>query len=375
MALANTRDPQESAVQLAAWLAGRLPGATDIAVTDVQTPQASGLSNETLLFTASWTQDGEARGGRYVARIAPQGPAVFPSYDLVAEQRVMQALAQHTGVPVPNTPWVETDPSVLGAQFLVMERLDGRVPADDPPFTADPTGFVLAELSADDRATMCDNALRVLADIHAADVDALGLRFLDRPERGATALDQHLAYWRETYDWAREGDLNPAVEDGFAWIEANRPDGEEPTVLCWGDARIGNMLIGDDLAINGVLDWEMVGLGSPDLELGWWLFMQRHHTEGIGVPLPEGMPTREEIVARYEELTGHTLAHIDFYEVFAALRLSILMHRAGNLMITLGLLPPDAPMKLNNPASQLLARLVGTDAPTGEAQSFIGNRG
>ncbi len=372
MALANTRDPQESAAQLTAWLSGKLTGATDVVVCDVETPQASGLSNETLLFRASWKVDGVEQGGRYVARVAPQGPAVFPSYDLAAEQRVMQALAQHTDVPVPNTPWVETDPSVLGAQFLVMERLDGRVPADDPPFTADPEGFVLAELTPEQRAEMCDNALRAMVGIHAADVDALGLGFLDR---GGPVLDQHLTYWRETYDWARDGDVNPAVEDGFAWIEAHRPEDDEEVVLCWGDARIGNMLVGDDLQINGVLDWEMVALGTPGLELGWWLFMQRHHTEGIGAPLPEGMPTREEIISRYTELTGRSLPNIDFYEVFAALRLSILMHRAGNLMIEVGLLPPDAPMKFNNPASQLLAKLVGAAAPTGEAQSFIGNRG
>jgi aminoglycoside phosphotransferase (APT) family kinase protein len=371
MALANTRDPQESARQLTAWLAGRLEGAADVAVTNVEIPQASGLSNETLLFTATWTEGGEPQGGDYVARVAPQGPGVFPSYDLVTEQRVMQALSENTPVPVPATPWVETDTSVLGSQFLVMERLTGRVPSDDPPFT---TGSWVLELSPEDQARMCDNALVALAEIHKADVDALGLSFLDHPEQGDTPFDQHLAYWRETYDWAREGELNPTIEAGLEWIEANRPEGEEPTVLCWGDARIGNMLIGDDLAVNGVLDWEMVGLGSPGLELGWWFLMLRHHTEGIGAPMPPGFPTNDEVLARYEELTGHAAENIDFYEAFAALRLSILMHRAGNMMIAAGLLPPDAPMKFNNPASQLLAKLIGAEAPTGAAQSFIGNR-
>jgi len=371
MALANTRDPQESAAQLTAWLKGKV-GADDVVVTDVETPQASGLSNETLLFSATWSEGGQPRGGRYVARVAPQGPAVFPSYDLVTEQRVMQALALHTEVPVPPTPWVETDPSVLGAQFLVMERLEGRVPADDPPFTA--AGWVLDELTPEQRAQLCDNALSVVAKIHGADLDALDLRFLDRPQDGPTPLDQHIAYWRETYDWAREGEVNPTIEEGFAWVEANRPTEDEPVVLCWGDARIGNMLFGDDLAVNGVLDWEMVGLGSPDLELGWWLFMLRHHTEGVGAPLPEGFPSREDVIARYAELTGHELVNVDFYEAFAALRLSVLMHRAGNLMTMAGLLPPDAPMKFNNPASQLLAKLIGAPAPSGAAQSFIGNR-
>jgi len=371
MALANTRDPQQSAQQLSTWLAGRLPGATDVVVSEVETPQASGLSNETLLFTATWTEDGELRGGRYVARVAPQGPGVFPSYDLVTEQRVMQALSQQTSVPVPATPWVETDTSVLGSPFLVMERLDGRVPSDDPPVT---TGSWVLDLSPEQQAEMCDNALVALAQIHQADLDELGLRFLDHPERGASPLDQHLAYWRDTYAWAAEGDLNPTVEAGFKWIESNRPTEAEPTVLCWGDARIGNMLIGDDLTVTGVLDWEMVGLGSPGLELGWWFFLLRHHTEGVGAPMPPGFPSREAVLDRYFELTGHRVRNLDYYEVFAGLRLSILMHRAGNMMVAAGLLPPDAPMKLNNPASQLLAKLIGAPAPTGDAQSFIGNR-
>lgn len=372
MALANTRDPEKSAVQLRDWLATKLLGATDISVTDVSTPPASGMSNETLMFSASWSRGGVQDSAEYVARVAPQGPGVFPSYDLVTEQRVMQALAVHSLAPVPPTPWVETDPEVLGGRFLVMERLTGRIAADDPPFTA--AGWVLDELSAEQRAQMCDNALVALTQIHAVDHVALGLDFLDRPELGVTALDQQIEHWRRTYAWAAEGEVNPTIEAGFAWIEANRPAEAEATVLNWGDARLGNLLVGDDLAINGVLDWEMVGLGSRDCDLGWWLLLQRHHTEGIGVPLPKGFPDREQIIARYTELTGHQVKHADFYEAFAALRLSILMHRAGNMMIAGGMLPPDAPMKFSNPASQLLATLIGAPAPTGTAQSFIGNR-
>jgi len=43
-------------------------------------------------------------------------------------------------------------------------------------------------------------------------------------------------------------------------------------------------------------------------------------------------------------------------------------------MIEAGLLPPEATMALNNPASQLLAKLLGLPSPSGETVSFIGNR-
>lgn len=97
---------------------------------------------------------------------------------------------------------------------------------------------------------------------------------------------------------------------------------------------------------------------------------------GIGAPPLPGFPTAQQTLARYSELAGVAVDHglVAFYEVFAATRLSILMHRAGNMMVEAGLLPPGAPMRISNPASQTLARLLDLPAPEGETQSFVGNR-
>jgi aminoglycoside phosphotransferase (APT) family kinase protein len=369
MALSN-KDPQDIKDDLQAWLQTQLPDASDVTVDNLNVPQASGMSNLTILFDASWTVDGVTSTEQLVARVAPEGPAVFMDYDLVKEFRVMQALAERTSVPVPRARWVEEDASVLGAQFLVMECATGEIPSDDPPFTA--AGWVL-ELEPDLQRALCVNSLGVLADIHRADWRALGLDFLV-PADGVHPFDADVDLWRRVFDWGRAGDENATVEAGFQWIAEHRPATFSDTVLNWGDARVGNMMFAPDLTVNAVLDWEMVCLGPPEVELGWWLFLLRHHTEGIGAPLPAGFLTREEAIATYESFSGRPALDVDFYEVWAAVRLSALMHRAGNLMIELGMLPPDAPMKYNNPASQLLAKLIGVEAPTGAAQSFIGNR-
>jgi aminoglycoside phosphotransferase (APT) family kinase protein len=266
----------------------------------------------------------------------------------------------------------EEDKSIMGGEFITMNRVDGRIPSDDPPFTA--TGWVLEELSPEQRATMCQNALEALAKIHAADWKGLGLDELVDGDYAQAGIDAQLDHWEHTFNWAAEGEPNPTVEAAIEWCRANRPADEGPQVLVWGDARVGNMIFADDLSIGAVLDWEMVTVANPELDLAWWLFMVRHHTEGIGAPLPEGFPTREETIANYETLTGYTAKDIDYYEVFSALRLSILMHRAGNMMIAAGLLPEDAPMKLSNPASMLLAKMLELPAPGSEVQSFIGNR-
>jgi aminoglycoside phosphotransferase (APT) family kinase protein len=361
MALANT-DPAQIRGALESWLAERLPG---VAITDCDVPAASGMSNLTVLFTATW--DGGTAD--FVARVAPSGPAVFMEYDLPKEAKVMNALAG-VGLPVPVVRWVETDPVVLGAPFLVMERALGRVPADDPPFTA--TGWVL-DLTDEQRGRLCVNSLQAMASIHNVDWRNLGLDLL-APADGSDPFDAELEKWGRVDEWARAGDTNPTTAAGFAWLRENRPLDDRDPVLLWGDARIGNMLFGDDLQVNAILDWEMVGLGQPDAEVAWWLFLLRHHTEGIGMPSPGGFPSRDEVVDIYEKAAGRSIDHLDYYEVWAAVRLSVLMHRAGNLMIEIGLLPADAQMKYSNPASQLLAKLIGAPAPGGDAQSFIGNR-
>jgi aminoglycoside phosphotransferase (APT) family kinase protein len=305
-----------------------------------------------------------------VARVQPDGPGVFPTCDLGKEAAVMRALAVGTPVATPTVLFHETDPSILGSPFLVMERVAGRVPADDPPFTA--AGWVL-ELSPTERARLWENGLVTVGQIHDADWRSLGLEFLDDPAQGS-GLDALLTYWEGIFEWAAQGHENPTVEAAFEWLRKNQPDDGQDKVLVWGDARVGNIIFSDDLAVAAVLDWEMVGLGNRALDIGWWLFLARHHTEGIGVPLPEGIPSAAETVARYEQITGHPLKDLEYYEVFAGTRLAALMVRGAAMMIQAGLLPADSTMALNNPASQLVAKLLELPSPDGETTSFIGNR-
>jgi aminoglycoside phosphotransferase (APT) family kinase protein len=165
------------------------------------------------------------------------------------------------------------------------------------------------------------------------------------------------------------------VQAALRWLDENRPVSDEPKVLNWGDARVGNIIFSDELAPAGVLDWEMLVLASREQDLAWWLFLMRHHTEGVGLPLPEGIPDRGETIEYYQRATGHELHNLDYYEVLAGTRLAILMVRAAHMMIGAGLLPPDSPMAQSNPGSQLVAKLLELPAPTGPTTSFIGNRG
>jgi len=128
--------------RLTGWLPSRV-GARSVTITDLTPPSGTGYSSETLLFTARYTVDGHEQERRYVARLKPTRPGVFPEYDIELQHDVMNALAHHTTIPVPEMLWQEHDPSVLGTEFFVMLHVPGRVPSDNPPYTLE--GWILEE--------------------------------------------------------------------------------------------------------------------------------------------------------------------------------------------------------------------------------------
>jgi aminoglycoside phosphotransferase (APT) family kinase protein len=112
-----------------------------------------------------------------------------------------------------------------------------------------------------------------------------------------------------------------------------------------------------------VFDWEMVTLADPMMDLAWWHFLDRHFHEAWPAPRMDGFPTREQMLTRYEELTGSTPHDIEFYEVFAGLRFAVVMMRIAGLVVDFELLPSDTDMGTNNMVTRLLAAKLQLPAP------------
>jgi aminoglycoside phosphotransferase (APT) family kinase protein len=347
--------------RLTSWLKRKLPAARDLRVGELVAPQSSGFSNETLLFDLEYTEAGAVHRRALVVRIEPAGESVFPEYDLALQFRTMDILGG-TDVRVPRVCWIETeDRDVLGGGFYIMEQVRGRVPPDQPPYHA--AGW-MTEIAPAERTAIWWGGIETLARIHRLDYRALGFQFLERPALGATPLDWQIAYYERYLHWATPGRRQPTIEAALDWVKRHRP-ADEPTVLCWGDARIGNIIFdGTDPA--AVLDWEMVALGSPEMDLAWSIFLDRHHSEGIDVPRLEGLPGREETVARYEALTGHTVRHLEYYEIFAAFRFAAIMARIGHLMVAYGIMDETMgrEFEVNNSVTRLLAKMLALPTPS-----------
>src|SRR5580658_8943822 len=132
----SSRDLESVRAGLERALAGYVAGGTDHHVSELTGTSATGMSSETLLFDATWNEDGQERHERLVARVAPepQDVPVFPDYDLPGQFRTIQTVAALTDVPVPPPWWCEPDRAVIGSPFFVMGRVDGEVPPDVMPY-------------------------------------------------------------------------------------------------------------------------------------------------------------------------------------------------------------------------------------------------
>jgi aminoglycoside phosphotransferase (APT) family kinase protein len=347
----HERDIDKTTHDLQTWLSEKVGSVAKL--NSLGGPENTGFSSDTLMFDASWETVTGPQNTPLVVRLEPSGFPIFPTYDITVQYRCMEKLGP-VGVPVPRMLWLEEDASVVGSPFYVMERLDGRIPPDRPPYHMEGWFF---DAAPDERARVWWSGLEAMAQVHNCDWKKLGFDFLDAPERGATGLSQQLDYYREFLDWALEGEKHPLFERGYQWLLDNRP-AEEPVRLVWGDARIGNQIFSDGGCI-AVIDWEMATLGDPAADLAWFLFVDRHHSDGIGVPRLEGLPGRDETIARWETLTGlDAHSSIDYYEMWAAFRFAVIMIRCGNQFKYYELLEADSDFHVNNTVSGLLAKLL-----------------
>ena len=130
----TSRTVDELRGRLQDWLT-RTTGDPNATVGPVSSPESNGMSSESLFFDASWNGD----AGSFVARVAPAATdvPVFPSYDLEKQYELISLIADRSEVPVPALAWLESDPTFLDQPFFVMHRVEGRVPADIPPYAMD----------------------------------------------------------------------------------------------------------------------------------------------------------------------------------------------------------------------------------------------
>jgi len=341
MPLPSHRDPEALRAALEAWLRPRL--GSDAVVGPVSIPAGTGMSSETLLFDVTVGGTTES----LVARLQPDMNdwPVFPVYDLPKQAAAMQIAGKHCGLPVPEVRFIEPNPAELGMPFIVMSRVGGRALQDMMPYTFG--GTFLDSYSAAERAELQREFMGVLARLHALDLGGVDVSAIGPV--GGDALGRQLDAQRAYFDWARGTLEVPIIDRALDALEKNRPPDPGPTVLNWGDARPGNLLM-EGTTPTALLDWEMVDLGPAGVDVGWAIFMHAFFQHLAGVFEVPGFPDLFEptsALADYRAAGGRDIADLDWYVLYGSVRMAIVSLRTSGRDVAHGNRPePDNPEDL-----------------------------
>lgn len=293
---------QEDAVT--AWLAELIPGLKPPLEFSLI---AGGHSNLTYRFV-------DRAGAAYVLRRPPLGNVLESAHDMGREHRIVHAL-QGSAVPVPPIIGLCRDAQVNGAPFYVMGYVAGDVLHDAGAADAVPTA---------QRQSIGMQVIKVLAQLHEVDADAVGLGDLGRKE---AYLARQLKRWNRQWEASKTHEI-PEMEETSRILAQTMPE-QVGAAIVHGDYRLGNMIVGDG-RIQAVLDWELCTLGDPLADLGYllnsWVAPGEEAPLTGDAELPAtaagGFPSRQAISAWYEERTKRSLANINYYRAFSHWRLA-----------------------------------------------------
>jgi aminoglycoside phosphotransferase (APT) family kinase protein len=285
------------------------------------------------------------RGDRLFVLRRP--PAVLndkSASNMTREYRILRAL-DGTTVPHPVARALCEDPEVIGAPFLIMDRVDGFTP-----------GFTLPEPFASDpiqRHAMAMSYVDALVELADVDWRARGLADLGKPDG---FLERQVPRWLAQLDRYRTRDL-PELDFVTGWLERNRPATSAATIM-HGDYSPFNVMVAPDppARLAAVIDWDTGTIGDPLLDIGHLLARWTNPGEEPVLQSQAGgtehYPTRAEMAERYAERSGRDLSALAYYECLALFKLAVILEGAYARKAKAGV--PDS----ENMMSELVPRLT-----------------
>ncbi len=255
---------------------------------------------------------------KWVLRRPPLHGLTPSAHDMAREYKVVAALAD-TPVPVARAVTMRNDDSVSGAPFQMVEYVPGRVVrhADE-----------LAALGDKDSVSACVDALiKVLADLHAVDPDAVGLGDFGKP---SGYLERQVRRWGSQWELVRRED-DPCDTDVKRLHSAlgEAIPSQSRSAVVHGDYRIDNTIIDaeDATKVDAVLDWEMSTLGDPLSDAALMcvyrhpMFNLVHASSAWASPL---IPEVDDLANRYSVAAGQALDNWDFYMALGYFKVAII---------------------------------------------------
>jgi aminoglycoside phosphotransferase (APT) family kinase protein len=184
---------------------------------------------------------------------------------------------------------------------------------------------VARQLAEPDREKAALSFVDARVELHAADVDAIGLGDLARRDE---YIARQLKRWHAQYEHSRTSD-DPTVDRAHELLAARIPAQRESTVV-HGDFRLGNCIVDEHGVLQAVLDWEICTLGDPLADVGY-VMATWPENEVEAAPFPDapslvpGFPKRAVLLDRYAERSGRDVSGVGFYVAFSYFRLACII--------------------------------------------------
>ncbi|MFL6467460.1 MAG: phosphotransferase family protein [Pyrinomonadaceae bacterium] len=272
----------------------------------------------------------------YVLRRPPFGNTVRSAHDMGREFNVLSKLSV-VYAPAPKPLLFCENESVIGSQLYIMERRHGLIVRGKFPGTflpkpaeseREPNIANLGTIRTESLKEVARSFISNLADLHTLDYAAAGLETLGHSE-GYNR--RQVEGWSKRY-FAAKTDEHPELETAIGWLNKNVP-AEFGTSLIHNDYKFDNVMLDpDDLTrITAVLDWEMVTVGNPLMDLGttlgYWMSADAGE-EMLNMPfnprvLMENI-SRHQLVDMYANAFGRALPDMVFYYVFGTFKIAVI---------------------------------------------------
>jgi len=269
-------------------------------------------------------------------RIPPPSAPAGRDEGIWREWRITEALE---GTDVPHTPAIAAckDTGVLGRAFYLMGFVDGWSPMGLEP---QPDGSrhwpepFDADLEA--RKGLAYQLVEGIALLGNVDWRAKGLDDLGRPDG---FHERQVDRWTAFLERIKGREL-PGFDEASAWLRAHRPIDYVPGLM-HGDYQFANVMFrhGAPATLAAIVDWEMGTVGDPKLDLGWVVQGWPEDTMAVDPTAASyvdmyAMPSRDELLAHYAEVSGRQVDDIDYYCVLAKWKLAVVLEqgyqRAGD---------------------------------------------
>jgi aminoglycoside phosphotransferase (APT) family kinase protein len=257
-------------------------------------------------------------------RIPPPTAPASRDDGIWREWRIIEAL---DGTDVPHTKAIAAckDTGVLGRAFYLMGFVDGWSPMGltnkkwPAPFDTDPEA----------RKGLAFQLVEGIALLGNVDWQAKGLADLGRPDG---FHERQVDRWTSFLERIKGREL-PGFDEAAAWLRAHRPIDFIPGLM-HGDYQFANVMYewGAPAKLAAIVDWEMGTVGDPKLDLGWvvqsWpedLDADAAATEGY-VNM-QHMPSRDEVLSHYSEVSGRQVDDMDYYIILAKWKLGVVLEQ------------------------------------------------